>query len=159
MNINILETHTSFYPKIITFWIMNIIVMIVIFFYSIFVLPLYFGIPFIIIAFYLIFVRFFQYKLYRFFHKIEFDDNKQIITFYYRDNLFKKGKYVLPYSEILLWNRKTIFSTSTFIKDKRKEKPFNYVGVITREYIFGKNYWNKNLYNSVVQKLKEIQKK
>jgi len=117
---------------------------------------LYFGIPFTILAFYLIFVKFFQYKLYRFFNKIEFDDDKQIIMFCYRDNLFKKGKYVLPYSEILLWNRKTIFSTSTFIKDKRKKKPFNYIGVITREYIFGKKYWNKNLYNSVVQKLKEI---
>ncbi len=130
--------------------------MIVIFFYSIYVLPLYFGVPFIVIAFYLFFVKFFQYKLFRFFYKIEFNDDTQIITFYYRDNLISKGKYVLPYSEISLWNRKTILSTSTFIKDKREDKFFSYIGVITKECFFGKKYWNKELYNLVVSKMNSI---
>jgi len=156
MKINIFETKTSFYPKIITFWIMNILVMIVIFFYSILILPLYLGVLFVLISFYLIFVKFFQYKLFRFFYKIEFDDENQVITFSYRDNLVSKGKYVLPYSEISLWNRKTFLSTSTFIKDKRKNKFFSYIGVITKEHLLGKKYWNRELYDLVVYKMNSI---
>ena len=79
-----------------------------------------------------------------------------MITFYYRANLFKKGKYVLPYSALSLWHRKTIFSTATIIIDKRKEKFFKYVGVIVKEKFFGKKYWNRELYNLVVTKMNSI---
>ena len=159
MNKVVYETDSPFYPNIIFTWLIRIIIMVVIIYYSIFEIPLYFGITYIVIAFYLIFVKYFQFKLYRFFNKIEFDDIRQMITFYYRDYLFKKGKYLLPYSKVYLWKRKTIISTSTFIKDKRKKRPFNFVGAITKENVFGKKYWNEELYNLVVTKLNSIEKK
>ena len=156
MNTNVFKTVSSLYPNIIYSWLIRTIVMVTIFLYSIFELPLYLGIPYIFIAFYLIFVKFFQYKLYRFFYRIEFNDDKQVITFYYRDNMIKKGKYVLPYSELDIWKRKTILSTSIFIKDKRKEKFFRYIGVISKEYFFGNKYWNKELFNSLSEKFDKI---
>ncbi len=156
MNSLVYKTASSFYPDIVCNWLFRVIIMLIVFFYSIFDLPFYLGIPYILIAFYLIFVKFFQYKSYRFFYKIEFNDENQLITFYYRANLFKKGKYVLPYSELSLWHRKTILSTSTFIIDKRKEKFFKYVGVIVKEKFFGKKYWNRELYNLVVTKMNSI---
>jgi len=150
------QTKSAFYQDIICSWIMRTIIMLVIFFYSIFELTLYLGLPYIVIAFYLIFIKFLQYKGYRFFYKIEFDDDARVITLYYRDNLIKKGKYVLPYSELDIWRRRTILSTSIFIKDKRKEKFFRYIGAISKEYFFGNKYWNKELFNSLSEKFDEI---
>ena len=152
----IFETKTSFNLNAIYFWLINIIVMLTIFLYSIFHLPLYLGIPYIVIAFYLIFIKFFQYKLFRFFYKIEFNEDNQLITFYYRDHAIKTGKYLLPYSEIELRHRKTILSTSVFIKDKRKGKGHNVIGVVNKESFWGTKYWNKKLYNSLVEKLESV---
>ncbi len=158
MNTIVFKTASSLYPNIIYSWLIRTIVMFTIFLYSIFELPLYLGVPYILIAFYLIFVKFFQYKLYRFIYEIEFDDDNQIITFYYRANIFGKGKYSLPYSGLKLIFRKTIISKSVFIKDMRKGKKGVFVGVVNNEYYFGGKYWNKELWKLVVEELKQIAK-
>jgi len=154
---NIFKTMSSFYPNIIiSLWMFHPIIMVIIIVYGIEVGPWYFGVPYIFIGFYLIFIKPIQYRFYRFIYRIEFDDDNQNIKFYYRANIFGKGKYSLPYSGLKLIFRKTIISKSVFIKDMRKGKKGIFIGVLNKEYYFGKRYWNKELWEKVVEKLKQI---
>ncbi len=153
---NIFKTMSSFDPDIISSWIMRFFIMLIVIVYGIEVGPWYFGIPYIFIAFYLIFIKFILYRGNRFIYRIEFDDDNQNIKFYYRANIFGKGKHSLPYSGLKLILRKTIISKSVYIKDIRKGKKGIFVGALNKKYIFGKKYWNKELWEKVVEKLKQI---
>ncbi len=121
-------------------------------------LPFYIALPIAAWFFYTLLIKYFIYGFHRYIYKIEFDDEKEEIIFYYRLwGLFKTDKYILPNSALKIIYSDDI-SKSVFIKDMRKGRRGVFVGALAKYYIIGKKHWYRELWDNVVAKLEQVAK-
>ncbi len=121
-------------------------------------LPFYLAIPFSIWFSYTAITSVFKYKFHWNIFKVEFDDEKEEVIFYYRMwGLFGVKKYMLPYSALKLIFRQDL-RKAVFIKDMRKGRRGIFIGSIPRYNFFGRKDWYKDLWDNMVAKLEQIAK-
>ena len=134
----IFETKSSFSDDVIISFLVNLILTVFTIWICFIGLPFYLAIPVGIWFFHTFIITFFKYRFHRYIYKIEFDDEKEEIIFYYRLwGLFKTDKYILPYSALKIIYSNDI-SKSVFIKDMRKGRRGVFVGALAKYYIIGK---------------------